>query len=208
MNGKLYTIGYAGLSAAELTDVLKSHNIDTVLDVRSVPKSSYAPQFDRESITGALDTAGIAYAFMGQCFGARPREPWLYGRDGRADFLKIAGSKMFLAGLDNVFKGLAEGHRVALMCAEKDPLDCHRAILVARALSTCGVQAVHILRGGAVRTQAELDDMLLQKYFPEGAQLSFAGCGVSQGREEQLKEAYRLRGREIAHVRDAGARAV
>lgn len=199
MTGGLYTIGYAGLSAMDLTDMLAEYRIDTVLDVRSVPRSAYAPQFDKDAAAQILGRAGVRYVHMGRRFGARPHDLLMYDSEGRADFSKIAGSEPFVAGLKNVSRGLAAGHRVALMCAEKDPENCHRAILVARAFSLAGIQARHIRRNGGIQTQVQLDAVLLDRYFPHRAQLSFGSLGMPH--EQQLDEAYRMRGREIAYVR-------
>lgn len=201
--GKLYTIGHSLHSAARFIELLKRHGVDHVLDVRSVPYSRYAPQFNRENIEAALRMNGIEYSFMGKFFGARPKEPELYCAEGYLDFERVRDTERFRKGLESVSRGLEQRSGIALMCTERDPIDCHRAIMVARGFELAGIEAAHILEDGSLQRQRELNERLLNRYFPNRDQLdifALMGSGAAQAKEaDPLREAYRLRNREIGY---------
>src|SRR5438552_11646403 len=120
----VFTIGHSNLELATFVALLKQHGIQAVADVRSSPYSQHNPQFNREPLQRALSEQGISYVFLGQELGARRSEPECYV-NGRADYSLIAQTTAFRRGLDRIIQGSAK-MRVAMMCAEKDPLDCHR----------------------------------------------------------------------------------
>jgi uncharacterized protein (DUF488 family) len=161
-----------------------------VADVRSSPYSRINPQFNREPLRAALREAGISYVFMGEELGARSKDPSCY-RDGKVDYALLARTELFQAGLDRVRKG-AMTHRVALMCAEKDPLDCHRTILVSRKLAEQGVSVSHILADGSIESHDEAMSRLMQM-------VRVGENDLFRSREDSLREAYRKRGEEIAY---------
>lgn len=144
----LYTIGHTNHSHEEFLKLLQLHHITYLLDVRSTPFSQFASQFNKGVISSFLSKHGINYAHMGKYFGARPTDETLYNSQGYLDFEKARESKDFKKGLENVIFGLHQGHNVALMCTEKDPFDCHRAIMVARGFELSGVEVKHILPDG------------------------------------------------------------
>ena len=109
----LYTIGHSRHTMEYFISLLKKYNINYLLDVRSIPYSSHAEQFNKENIMAALKTAGINYSPMGNYFGARPVEKELYNREGYLDFEKVAKSVRFNKGMDNVILGLHRGNRIA-----------------------------------------------------------------------------------------------
>ena len=108
----------------------------------------------------SLASEGITYFFMGKFFGARPDNTDLYSKEGYLDFEKTSRSDLFITGMENVKLGLKKGNNIVLMCTEKDPIDCHRAIMVARAFSLEGIDIQHILPDGKLQTQQELDRRL------------------------------------------------
>ncbi|MCB2182610.1 MAG: DUF488 domain-containing protein [Desulfobulbaceae bacterium] len=114
--------------------MLKKNTIQVVVDVRSAPYSRYVPQFNKGDIQHALQHAGFRYIFMGDAIGGKPSDPLFLDQNGIADYAKIAQSKKFRQGIDRLLKGLADGWVIALMCAEEDPLKCHRHLLIAREL--------------------------------------------------------------------------
>ena len=156
----IYTIGHSTHSIDKFIYMLKQHGITALADVRSAPYSRFNPQFNKEKLDTSLKKAGITYVFLGKELGARPNDPTCY-INGRADFLSIAKRSEFQEGLDRVIKG-SEKYRVALMCAEKEPLDCHRTILVCRNLKKRGVNIKHILFNGALEDQEEMERRLLK----------------------------------------------
>lgn len=182
--------------------LLNQHGIDYVLDVRSTPYSKYAEQYNKENISRELKFVNIKYSFMGKYFGARPQNKELYHDDGFLDFERVRESQDFKKGFENVVWGLNQGHKIALMCTEKEPIDCHRAILVARAFEMQRIYAKHILSDGNILTQQQLDEQLLQKYFPDRMQLSLFSYEKEISEEEYLAEAYKKRNVEIGYYTD------
>lgn len=197
--GKLYTIGHSQHTPEYFITLLRKHNINYVLDVRSTPYSKHAEQFNKENVCALLQTVDIKYSFMGKYFGARPTEFDLYCDEGYLDFERVAKSERFNIGMQNVILGLQHGNRIALMCTEKDPIDCHRAIMVARAFDLNGVEVNHILSNGNLQTQKELDNRLVDKFFPNRGQLSIFNYKNIMSDEEYTSQAYRKRNEEIGY---------
>lgn len=193
----LHTIGHSSHSIDAFLELLRLHAIDAVADVRSQPYSRRHPQFRREKLRDALARAGIEYVFLGRELGARSEDPECYTGD-RVDFSLLAQTPAFRAGLDTVTER-ASRQRVALLCAEKDPLTCHRTILVCRALALRGHGAEpwtirHILADGRSEAQDEAESRLLAEHgiTPD----------LLRGRDEAVAEAYRLRAARIAWTRN------
>lgn len=155
---ELFSIGHSDLSSDSFVRLLRGARITAVADVRSTPYSSRNSQFNREVIQKRLSLEGISYAFLGNELGARREESECYIKD-RAKYDLISKSSSFLNGLERIRTGL-KTYRVALMCSEKDPLTCHRTILICRQLRD-EFQIKHILEDGVVEEQAELEQRLL-----------------------------------------------
>lgn len=195
---ELFTIGHSKHDMEYFIYLLQRYHIDYLLDVRSTPYSKYAEQFDREYLDSALQRINIRYFFMGDFFGARPHDPALYD-NGCLNFEKVRESSKFQKGMENVLLGLRQKHRIVLMCTEKHPFDCHRAILIARAFALKNIPAKHILPDGNIFLQQELDNLLLQKYFPNRNQLTLFAGDFEMDEYYYLNEAYKLRNKEIGH---------
>lgn len=199
----LFTIGHTNHSHEEFLKLLKQYNITYLLDVRSTPFSQYTSQFNKDVISEFLQANGIKYCHMGKFFGARPEDKTLYTKDNYLDFEKMRDSDLFKKGLDNVMRGLADGNNIVLMCTEKDPMDCHRAIMVARGFELQGVDVNHILPDGKLQNQKELDNRLLDKYFADRHQISFVSNISEIPEEELIIDAYRKRNTEIGYHNDS-----
>ena len=196
--GHLYTVGHSTFPREHLTDLLKKYEIDYLLDVRSTPFSKYTPQYNSDDLKRYLFNENINYAPMGKYFGAR-QENSAYYPEGFLDFELFRESSVFIQGVENVIKGL-ESHNIALMCTEKNPIDCHRAIMVARGFELQGVDVMHILHDFTTITQERLNQELLDQYFPDRGQISlFQEQNMTE--EEYLAEAYRSRNKEIGYRR-------
>ncbi len=128
----IYTIGHSNGTSERLIDLLTQHGITAVADVRSHPYSRFNPQFNREEMADAFRNAGLAYVFLGQELGARSTDPACY-RDGRAQYSLMMKTPLFERGIERLLAGMAS-FRVAILCAEKEPLACHRTILISRYL--------------------------------------------------------------------------
>jgi uncharacterized protein (DUF488 family) len=191
LSAPLFTIGHSNHEQAAFLALLQRHQISVLADVRSSPYSRYTPQFNREQLKTALQTVGVGYVFLGEELGARRSEPDCYVQ-GKADYNRIAKAPAFLKGLERVKTGAAS-HRVALMCAEKDPLTCHRTILVCRNLRDAGLDIRHILETGELETHADAEARLLREM-----KLGHEDLFLSS--DERLAEAYAKQGERIAYT--------
>lgn len=155
----VYTIGHSNGRAADLIALLQRHDIAMIVDVRSLPYSQYTPQFNSENLHAALARAGIAYRFAGEHLGGRPKDPACYKNgevpDGHADYLKlvdyaaVAERDWYRTGIARLI-ALAAENRVAVMCSEEDPNQCHRHHLIAQTLVQRGIEVRHVRRDGSV----------------------------------------------------------
>jgi len=201
---QLLTIGHSTLSAQEFVARIRAYGADSVVDVRSVPFSRYAPQFNAGELKHMLKGNSISYLTMGSEFGARPSDPSLYLLGRRVSFEAIAASELFLSGLARVEQGMDQGYRPVLMCTEHDPIDCHRAILVANAFATRGAHVTHILGDGAAEEHSDLGKRLLDMYFPDRGQLCLWDS-TPLGTAALLQSAYTIHGQAIAYEITASA---
>jgi uncharacterized protein (DUF488 family) len=192
----VFTVGHSNQEFSDFILLLKRHGIQAVADVRSAPYSQYSPWFNREPLQRALREHDISYVFLGEELGARRVEPVCYV-NGRADYSLIARTPAFKQGLDRIING-ASKMRVAIMCAEKDPLDCHRCILVSPPLCQKGLRVRHILSDGSLETQEQVERRLAQLFDLPDRELF-------RSAQEIMAEAYRLQGEKIAYQEDAPA---
>ena len=186
----VFTIGHSNLEIGKFVALLKQHGIHAIADVRSSPYSQYNPQFNRELLQRALQEQGIAYVFLGDELGARRSERECY-LEGRADYDVISRIPAFKRGIERVIQG-AEKRRVTLMCAEKDPIDCHRCILVSPQLRRQGLQVMHILSDGTVENHEQTEKRLLQLFALEEKDLF-------RSSEESIARAYKMQGEKVAY---------
>ena len=147
------TIGHSNHPVEAFVELLQHHGVTALADVRSAPYSRFAPQFNREALDRSLKASSIKYVFLGRELGARPDERSCY-ENGRVQYARLARTDWFRSGLERVARG-ANDYRIALMCAEKEPLECHRALLVARALDELGVPVEHILPDGRLESHGD-----------------------------------------------------
>jgi len=190
MDEAVYTIGHSNYPPEHFLELLARHAIDAVVDVRSQPYSRMNPQFNRENLKRMLAAGGIAYVFLGRELGARSEDPACYS-GGKVQYDRLARTGLFRQGLERVLEGL-KTHRLALMCAEKDPLECHRTILVARELQSRGVAVRHILEDGAIEDHEHALARLREK-------LRLPEADLFRSPEEVVEDAYRMQGERIAY---------
>lgn len=155
----VFSIGHSTHSIEAFADLLQTHNVTAVADVRSAPFSRFNPQFNKDAIEKSLKLHGIKYVFVGRELGARSDDPSCY-ENGRVQYPRLAQTELFKQGLARVVQGARE-YRIAVMCAEKDPLECHRTLLVARALDESGIEVAHILSDGSLESHQHAMDRLL-----------------------------------------------
>ena len=160
---ELFTIGHSNLSIEAFLFLLEKHGITAVADVRSHPFSRYLPHFNKSEIAAYLSMAGIRYVFLGKELGARPEDLSCYDTSGKALYDRIAATPLFFAGIQRLLKGAAS-YKISLMCAEKDPITCHRTILVCHKLKAFNLQINHILSDGTLESHQDLEARLLSKF--------------------------------------------
>jgi uncharacterized protein (DUF488 family) len=208
----LFTVGHSNQTLTQLVARLKRHGIDAVADVRSMPYSRRLPQFNRPELEAELPRHGMSYVFLGDELGARREEETAY--DGlQAAYERVAQLPAFQLGLERVLRGVNKGLTLALLCAERDPLTCHRAILVSRHLQARGVEVEHILGDGSLESHRALEQRMRRALQKLGVlkpssgdiQLDLLGREMAHpptiNPEQELEEAYRQQGRRIAYTK-------
>ena len=185
---RLFTIGHSNLEMSDLLGALIRHEIHMVCDVRSRPGSFRFPQFNREPLMAQLASAKIIYQFFGDQFGGRPLDSRYYRPDGLVDYSARRKAPDFEEAMDRLL-GFAQSQNVVLMCAEEDPLHCHRFLLICPAVVQRGILPMHLRCGAALESQRDAEDRLLQLHgFADVTSNSL----FSQGRAAALEDALRL----------------
>lgn len=183
------SIGHSTLDYEQFAARLNAAGVTAIADVRTSPFSRNFAHFNRDVLKDALARDGIAYVFLGKELGGRPKGDEYY-TDGIADYEKMAKSDMFRKGLERVEQG-ARKYRIAMMCSERSPLDCHRCLLVGRALAERGVTVRHLLPDGETVAQPEIEEQLLAMAGKHHDDM-FASPA------ERLNDAYKERARKVA----------
>jgi uncharacterized protein (DUF488 family) len=190
----LYTIGHSNHDLGDFLAVLVHHGVETLCDVRSRPGSFRFPQFNREPLEAAAALAKIEYQFLGESLGGRPDDPRVYGSDGLVDYVARRKSPDFSAGVDRLLE-FSRTANLALMCAEEDPLQCHRFLMICPALVERGVVPAHIRRNGVLESQCDAEDRLLELH---GGSAFTSGALFVSERASALEEAFRRQAEEFA----------
>lgn len=196
---RLYTVGHSSQSLEEFLSLLQCHSINCVVDVRSVPASKYAPQFNEESLRRFLKLHNIQYLPFGDEFGARRTD--CINDDGQVDFEMAVTTPLFQQGAERLMKGLERGFRIALMCSEADPLECHRFSLVSRYFHNQGIEVFHILKDAELATQSEVEKRMVNEFL-HSRKYRLAEVDELFGTytaEDQLNDAYKLKNKEIGY---------
>lgn len=187
--GEVLTIGHSTLPYERFLELLRQASVTAIADVRTAPYSRHFPQFNRETLREELRLDQIAYVFLGAELGGRPKDKRFFC-DGVADYEKMAETQDFALGLERVIAG-SKKYRIALMCSEHDPLDCHRCLLVGRALHGRGTAVRHILGSGATVDQGTIEARLLKMSGKNNSDLFDPPL-------ERLAAAYRDRAMKVA----------
>ena len=191
----VHTIGHSNHPISHFIELLQSHNINCIIDVRSMPYSQYNPQYNKEVLRDSLFHEEILYAHFGKEFGARHTKPSLLDNQGRVDFKKVRVGEDFLKGVQRLEDALDRGYKIALMCSEKDPLTCHRFSMVSYHLDRIGYEVYHILEDCGVISNKELEGEMLKKYKKKIPQDTLFERVT---REQQIEFGYQLCNQDIA----------
>jgi uncharacterized protein (DUF488 family) len=189
----IHTVGHSNHPIERFLGLLQPHGITAVADVRSTPYSRFNPQFRREKLQASLAAVGIQYVFLGEELGARSQDPACYDVDGRVSYALLAKTDLFRRGIARLKTGMAE-HRISLMCAEREPLECHRTILVSRELVREGVEVTHILGDGSLESHEHAMQRL-------AAGLGLPEADLFGDAAERVERAYDLQAAKMGYVK-------
>ncbi|MFN7927410.1 MAG: DUF488 domain-containing protein [Blastocatellia bacterium] len=159
---QLYTIGHSNAESAAFVALLQRHDIELLVDTRSQPYSRYTPQFNRETLKATVNSAGIAYAFLGDTLGGRPVGEQFYFPSGKVDYDLLEQAEFYQSGVEKLL-ALAAECRVAFLCSEADYHHCHRYHLITRTLVRRGFEVKHILHSGELDISSLDDFYVLQQ---------------------------------------------
>lgn len=185
-----FTVGHSNHTPDTFLGLLRLHRISAVADVRSAPYSRFAPQYNKESLASMLAAEKIVYVFLGNYLGARPNDP-LCLRNGTIDFARLSQTDYFQEGLERVKKG-ATRFSLALLCTEKDPIQCHRMILVCRHLRGQDTLIKHILEDGELEDNRDSERRMMET-------LRISSTDLFKSPEDLVEEAYDKQGDRIAY---------
>jgi len=192
---ELFTIGHSVHSIERFVELLKTYGVTALCDVRSSPYSRFTPQFNRESLKDELDRHHIIYIYLGGELGPRSTDPACY-ENGKVQYNRLAGKDFFQQGLGRLRKGMT-AYRIALMCAEKDPLTCHRMLLVCRNLRWDDIVIRHILEDGSLEDNRDTEKRLMK-------QLKIDPLDLFSTEAEQIQRAYDCQGEKVAYTLEEG----
>lgn len=190
MANTVYTVGHSTHPIQYFLELLSAHKITALVDVRSSPYSRFNPQFNREDLRKSLRDNRIKYVFLGKELGARSDDPDCYV-DGKVDYNRLAATEVFKSGIARIAKG-SEDFTIAIMCAEKDPLECHRTVLVARHVIEQGMSVMHILSDGSLEPHEQCVRRLLSMHH-------LAAPDFFRSEGDAVAEAYDKQGKIIAY---------
>jgi uncharacterized protein (DUF488 family) len=191
MQKALYTVGHSSHTLNQFIGLLAASSVEMVCDVRSVPRSLRNPHFDRDVLRSELRKHRIGYVYLGHSLGGRSSDPNCY-RDGRVDYKLVASTPLFNEGIRRLWNGL-QTYSIVLMCAERDPLFCHRTILVCRRLRSLDVPIMHIDAAGGLEKQQDAEMRLLKL-------LGVRSDDLFRGHEEAVQKAFDVQGARIAYA--------
>lgn len=198
-----YSIGHSNIPAERFVAMLRAAGANAIADVRSTPASRFCPWFSAKNLAPLLAREEMIYLPYGAALGGRPLSPELYC-DGVADYEAMARQPDFQAGLERLVADAARcraKRRICLMCVEREPLDCHRCLLVARALAARGFAIGYILYDGTIEPHAATERRLLELESDGIDPLDLFATGdlLTTGLGERMAAAYRRRARAVAY---------
>jgi uncharacterized protein (DUF488 family) len=165
------------------------------VDVRSVAASKYNPQFNQQPLSNFLKKHGVNYLHFDKEFGARYTDKSLLDETDTVDFEKVRATQTFSTGVERLEKGIERGYKIALMCSEAEPFDCHRFGMISGYLSNNDFEVQHILKDKSLKTNAELEKQMMKKYAKKIPIPTLLEPDITP--DMQLKAAYKLRNKDI-----------
>jgi uncharacterized protein (DUF488 family) len=195
MKKTIYTVGHSTHTIDYFLELLTTYSINCVVDVRSVAASKYNPQFNQQPLSNFLKKHGVNYLHFDKEFGARYTDKSLLDETDTVDFEKVRATQTFSTGVERLEKGIERGFKIALMCSEAEPFDCHRFGMISGYLSNNNFEVQHILKDKSLKTNAELEKQMMKKYAKKIPIPTLLEPDITP--DMQLKAAYKLRNKDI-----------
>jgi len=190
----LFTLGHSTLDFEPFAKILQDHCVALVCDVRSSPRSSRSPHFSQPAFEKLLENGGVAYLYLGEELGGRPDDLDAYRQNGLVDYRTRRKAYAFRAGVERVLNEL-EKRSAALLCAEEDPLECHRFLMICPELVRCGIQPQHIRKDSSIETQEAAETRLL---IATGFDAVATNTLFQEARAQALEDAYQIQAERVA----------
>lgn len=191
-----YTIGHSTNSIEKFLLLLKENKINCIVDVRSSPFSKIAPQYNKDNIKKTLKINNIFYLFLGNELGARYNDINLF-ENGVVSFKKVSITQNFQSGIKRIVEGIKKEFKIALMCSERDPINCHRFGLISHELFKIGINVFHIFDNGIILSNEELEKKLIEIYISDFNQLSL--LEEQSNNENVIEKIYEKHNKKIGY---------
>ena len=198
MQKQIFTIGHSTHPVEYFLELLQWQQIDQVVDVRSVPASKYNPQYNQEPLANYLQNNGVAYVHFKDAFGARQEDEDVLDGDNQVNFERFRKTFSFQQGVEKIDIAVSQGQRIALMCSEGNPLECHRFSMIAVHFDAIGFDVQHILKDKSVMSHKALEQQLLEKYKKKLPVPTLFEPDITE--KDKLTAAYQLHNKEIGWV--------
>ena len=196
MQDILYTIGHSNGTLEKLLSLIKLAGVNCIIDVRSMPASAYSPHFNKESLNQFLRIKGVLYGHFGEEFGARRTDSVVAGQ---VNFEKAVTTEAFLRGVRRIENGLTKGFKIAFMCSEAKPLECHRFSMISRYFVDQGYEVNHILHSEEIVPHSDLESEMISEYVKRKKLNEIDQMFGEYSAEAQREDAYRLKNKEIGY---------
>lgn len=204
-----YSVGYSNRKLEDFIKLLLMYKINCIVDVRSVPYSKYEGSlaYSRDNIKKMLNKYGIYYIYMGKELGARNEEA--FDENVKVSYEAIRQTDNYKNGIERLIDGINKGYHVAIMCAEKNPVNCHRGILIGHDLKKKNIDVIHVIDKDLVKLQTDIEEEIMDMYrvklIKKVAQFSInsimnnvdLNMDEEDFKVEMLEEAYRIREKDI-----------
>lgn len=206
----IYTIGHTLQSVEEFYEMISKYGINCIIDVRSMPYSQHAPQFNKENLNLFLRSNGVLYAHFGTEFGARRNDCLSLVKKNGLHYMQVnfeIGIKTdnFKSGIRRLNNALSQNRTIALMCTEANPLDCHRFSFISRYLYDNGYDISHIMRNKTtheicLKSHQALEKSMIAEYIKKKKLSETGGLFDDYSPEQQRIDAYKLKNYEIGYI--------
>jgi len=154
----IYSIGHGNKKIDSFIKELIAYDIDFVFDVRSIPMSKYNPHFNRPLLQRELIENKIGYEFLGEHLGGLPKDKSCY-TDGKVDYSKLREKDFFKMGINLLIEAHEANVKIALMCSESKPEECHRSKLIGQEMLKHKISISHIVSSSLKDQKTVIDEL-------------------------------------------------